>query len=300
LSKTETLFVRLVDGNYQSNKETKTVEVLEASAHGVIKSNFWHAGIESGLNDAQIINLANLFNWDVDFALDIRRGDSFHVVYENKYIDGEFIGTGKILAAEFVNQDQPFQAIRFTDGEYYTPEGKSTRKAFLRNPVNFKYISSNFNPKRFHPIQKRIKPHRGTDYAAKTGTPVVAAGNGKVVKSAYDKYNGHHVFLEHGNGIETKYIHFSKRAVKKGQRVKQNQVIGYVGSTGMSQAPHLHYEFLLHGVHRNPRTVKLPDAEPINKKYRKEFLQLAQLRLEELADSRQALVAMRNVSSEAP
>jgi murein DD-endopeptidase MepM/ murein hydrolase activator NlpD len=129
---------------------------------------------------------------------------------------------------------------------------------------------------------------------------VVAAGNGKVVKSAYDKYNGHHVFLEHGNGIETKYIHFSKRAVKKGQRVKQNQVIGYVGSTGMSQAPHLHYEFLLHGIHRNPRTVKLPDAEPINKKYRKEFLQLAQLRLEELADSRQALVAMQNVSSEAP
>ena len=186
LSKTDTLFVRLVDGTYQSHKETKKVEVREAAAHGVIKSNFWHAGIESGLNDGQIINLANLFNWDVDFAIDIRRGDSFHVVYENNYIDGEFIGTGKILAAEFVNQDQPFQAIRFTDGEYYTPEGKSTRKAFLRNPVNFKYISSNFNPKRFHPIQKRIKPHRGTDYRAKTGTPVVAAGNGKVVKSGHN------------------------------------------------------------------------------------------------------------------
>ena len=300
LSKTDTLFVRLGDKGYASYKETKTVETRQASAHGVIKSSLWHAGIQSGLTDGQIINLANLFNWDIDFALDIRRGDSFHVIYENNYIDGEFVGTGKILAAEFVNQNQPFQAVRFTDGEYYTPEGKSTRKAFLRNPVNFKYISSNFNPKRFHPILKRIKPHRGIDYRAKTGTPVVAAGNGKVIKSGYDKYNGHHVFLQHGNGIETKYIHFSKRAVKKGQRVKQNQVIGYVGSTGMSQAPHLHYEFLLNGVHRNPRTVTLPDAEPIDAKYRDEFLQLAELRLDALADSRQALFAMQNVSVNAP
>ncbi len=300
VSKTETLLVRLVDGNYQSHKQTKTVEIREASAHGVIASSFWHAGIKSGLSDGLIINLANLFDWDIDFALDIRRGDSFHVIYENKYIEGEFIGTGKILAAEFINQDEPFQAIRYTDGEYYTPEGKSIRKAFLRNPVNFKYISSNFNPKRFHPILKRIKPHRGIDYRAKTGTPVVASGNGKVIKSGYDKYNGHHVFLQHGNGIETKYIHFSKRAVKKGQRVKQNQVIGYVGSTGMSQAPHLHYEFLVNGVHRNPRTVRLPDAEPISEQYRNDFLQLAQLRLDELGDSRQALLAMQDMSSQAP
>jgi len=294
LSKTETLKVTLLDdGKYQSSKETKTVETRETIAHGVIKSNFWNAGIESGLNDGQIINLANIFGWDIDFALDIRAGDSFHVVFENRYIDGEYIGTGKILAAEFINKDDPFQAIRFTDGEYYSPDGRSMRKAFLRAPVNFRYISSNFKPKRFHPIQKRWKAHRGTDYRAKKGTPVVAAGNGKVTHSTYNKYNGNYVFIQHGNGIVTKYLHFSKRAVKKGQRVKQGQVIGYVGSTGMSQAPHLHYEFLLNGVHRNPRTVKLPDAKPINKKYKAEFSSLADQRLMELSGSKQALLAMQ-------
>jgi murein DD-endopeptidase MepM/ murein hydrolase activator NlpD len=294
ISKTETLYVNLLeDGSYQSNKETKSVEVRESIAHGVIKSNFWNAGIESGLNDAQIINLASIFGWDIDFALDIREGDSFHVVYENQYIDGDYIGTGKILAAEFINKDDPFQAIRFTDGEYYSPDGRSMRKAFLRAPVNFRYISSNFKPKRFHPIQKRWKAHKGTDYRANKGTPVVAAGNGKVTHSTYNKYNGNYVFIQHGNNIVTKYLHFSKRAVKKGQRVKQGQVIGYVGSTGMSEASHLHYEFLLNGVHRNPRTVKLPDAKPINKKYKAEFSALSSQRLLELSGSRQALLAMQ-------
>lgn len=300
LSKTETLFVTLTDGQYQSFKETKTVEIRESIAHGVIKSNFWNAGIASGLDDGQIINLANIFGWDIDFALDIRKGDSFHVVYENKYVDGEFIGTGKILAAEFINQDDPFQAIRFTDGEYYSPDGKSMRKAFLRAPVNFKYISSNFKPNRFHPIQKRWKAHRGTDYRANKGTPVVAAGNGKVTHSTYNKYNGNYVFIQHGNGIVTKYLHFSKRAVKKGQRVKQGQIIGYVGSTGMSQAPHLHYEFLLNGVHRNPRTVKLPDAKPINKKYRQSFASIASQRLTELSGSKLALNTLQNGHNQAP
>jgi len=294
LSKTETLHISLIDGNYQSSKETKTVETRETIAHGVIKSNFWNAGIEAGLDDGQIINLANIFGWDIDFALDIRTGDSFHVVFENQYIDGEFIGTGKILAAEFINQDDPFQAIRFTDGEYYSPDGKSMRKAFLRAPVNFRYISSNFKRKRFHPIQKRWKAHRGTDYRANKGTPVVAAGNGKVTHSTRNKYNGNYVFIQHGNGIVTKYLHFSKRAVKKGQRVKQGQIIGYVGSTGMSQAPHLHYEFLLNGVHRNPRTVKLPDAKPINKRFKSAFAKLAKQRLIDLSGSRQALLTMQS------
>ena len=292
LSKTETLFVNLSDNGYESHKETKTVEIRESIAHGVINSNFWNAGTEAGLNDNQIINLANIFGWDIDFALDIRKGDSFHVVYENQYVDGEFIGTGKILAAEFINQDEPFQAIRFKDGEYYAPDGKSMRKAFLRAPVNFKYISSNFKPRRFHPIQKRWKAHRGTDYRAAKGTPVVAAGNGRVTHSTYNKYNGNYVFIQHGNGIVTKYLHFSKRAVKKGQRVKQGQVIGYVGSTGMSQAPHLHYEFLLNGVHRNPRTVKLPDAQPIAKKYKSEFDLIAAQRIKELSGSKQVLLTM--------
>jgi murein DD-endopeptidase MepM/ murein hydrolase activator NlpD len=292
LSKTDTLYINLVGDNYQSHKESKPVEIRQGYAHGSINSNFWNAGSSSGLTDAQIIELANIFGWDIDFALDIRAGDSFHVIFENKYVEGEYIGTGNILAAEFINQDEPFQAVRFTDEEYYSPDGKSMRKTFLRAPVNFKYISSRFKRRRFHPVQKRWKAHRGVDYAAKTGTPVVAAGNGKVTHSTYNKYNGNYVFIQHGNGIVTKYLHFSKRAVKKGQRVKQGQLIGKVGATGLAAGPHLHYEFLLNGVHRNPRTVKLPDAQPIAKKYKTEFTALAKKRLQELKGSKSAMLSM--------
>lgn len=298
MSKTETLFINLTDEGYQSRKDTKTVESRETFAFGVIKSSFWAAAIEAGLQDKQIIGLANVFGWDIDFALDIREGDSFHVVYENLYIDGDYIGSGKILAAEFINQNESFQAIRFTDDQFYTPDGKSMKKAFLRAPVNFKYISSNFKPKRFHPVQKRWKAHRGIDYAAKTGTPVVASGNGKVTHSTYNKYNGNYVFIQHGNNIVTKYLHFSKRAVKAGQRVKQGQVIGYVGATGLAAGAHLHYEFLLNGVHRNPRTVKLPDALPIDKKYKREFDQLAKLRQADLLGAEKALLSMLSSSHE--
>ncbi|MGL1957022.1 MAG: peptidoglycan DD-metalloendopeptidase family protein [Colwellia sp.] len=292
LTKIDTLYVNLVGDGYQSHKETKQVEIQETFAHGVITSNFWNSAVAAGLTDNQIINFANIFGWDVDFALDIRAGDSFHIIFEKRYVEGEYIGNGKILAAEFINQDDPFQAVRFTDDEYYTPNGNSMRKAFLRAPVSFKYISSNFKRRRFHPVQKRWKAHRGIDYAAKTGTPVVAAGNGKVTHATYNKYNGNYVFIQHGNGIITKYLHFSKRAVKKGQRVKQGQIIGYVGSTGLAAGPHLHYEFLLNGVHRNPRTVKLPDAKPIEKKYKTAFSKLAVKRLQELEGSKNALLSM--------
>lgn len=291
LSKTDTLYVNLVGDKYQSHKESKHVEISQAFAHGIITSNFWNAGSAAGLTDGQIIDLANIFGWDIDFALDIRSGDSFHVTYEKKYIEGEYIGVGNILAAEFINQDDPFQTVKFTDGAYYTPDGKSMRKAFLRAPVSFKYISSNFKRKRFHPVQQRWKAHRGVDYAAKTGTPVVAAGNGRVTQSTYNKYNGNYVFIQHGNGIVTKYLHFSKRAVKKGQRVKQGQLIGNVGATGLASGPHLHYEFLLNGVHRNPRTVKLPDAKPIDKQYKAEFTALAEKRLQALEGSKKAMLA---------
>ena len=292
LSKTDTLFINLVGDSYQSHRESKTVDIREAFSFGTITSSFWNAGVTAGLNDSQIINFANIFGWDIDFALDIREGDSFHITFEKKYIEGEYIGTGNILAAEITNQGEVFQAIRFTDDEYYSPDGKSMRKAFLRAPVSFKYISSSFKPRRFHPVQKRWKAHKGIDYAAKRGTPVVAAGNGKVTHATYNKYNGNYVFIQHGNGIVTKYLHFSKRpSVKKGQRVKQGQTIGYVGATGLAAGPHLHYEFLLNGVHRNPRTVKLPDARPIAKKYKAEFMLLANERLEALSGAKNALLS---------
>lgn len=294
LSKTDTLYINLVGDKFQSYKESKTVEIRQAFAHGTISSSFWNAGTSAGLTDSQIINFANVFGWDIDFALDLRAGDSFHMIYEKKFLEGEYIGTGNILAAEFVNQGDSYQAVRFTDDEYYTPDGKSMRKAFLRAPVNFKYISSSFKRRRFHPVQKRWKAHRGVDYAAKTGTPVVAAGNGKVTHSTYNKYNGNYVFIQHGNGIVTKYLHFSKRAVKKGQRVKQGQLIGKVGATGLAAGPHLHYEFLLNGVHRNPRTVKLPDAKPIAKKYKSEFIALAKKRIQALDGSKSAMFSNIN------
>jgi murein DD-endopeptidase MepM/ murein hydrolase activator NlpD len=240
-------------------------EVVEAE--GRIESSLFLAAKAAGLSDNVTMQLANIFGWDVDFILDIREGDRFFLLYEKIYRDGEYLRDGEILAATFVNQGERFQALRFTDEDgdsnYFAPDGRPMKKAFLRAPLNFSYISSNFNPKRFHPILRRVKAHNGIDYRAPTGTPVYAAGAGRVIRSTYDKYNGHHVFIQHPGSIVTKYLHFNKRTVKQGQSVKQGEVIGTVGSTGMSTAPHLHYEFLVNGVHRNPRTVPLPQADPL-------------------------------------
>lgn len=248
-----------------STEEREIITRVEETS-GTITSSLFLAGKRAGLSDGMVMKLANLFGWDVDFVLDIRKGDRFLLIYEKIYREGNFLREGEIIGATFVNQGQKFQAIQYeVDGraQYFAPDGHNMRKAFLRVPLNFSYISSNFNPKRYHPILKRVKAHNGIDYRAPKGTPVYTAGDGKVIRSAYNKYNGHHVFVQHANSIVTKYLHFTRRTVKKGQRVKQGQVIGYVGSTGMSQAPHLHYEFVVNGVHRNPRTVPLPKADPL-------------------------------------
>jgi murein DD-endopeptidase MepM/ murein hydrolase activator NlpD len=258
--------------------ETRDLITEMTETSGTITSSLFIAGKQAGLNDGMIMKLANLFGWDIDFVLDIRKGDRFYLVYEKVYREGSFLRDGEIIGATFVNQGEKFQAIRFdTDGQaqYFAPDGRNMRKAFLRAPLNFSYISSNFNPKRYHPILKRVKAHNGIDYKAPKGTPVYSAGDGKVIRSAYSKYNGHHVFIQHANSIVTKYLHFTRRTVKQGQRVKQGQVIGYVGATGLAQAPHLHYEFLLNGVHRNPRTVNLPKADPLGKAQLAEFNQKA-------------------------
>jgi len=249
-----------------ASTEARDIITRIEETSGTITSSLFLAGKLAGLNDGMVMKLANLFGWDIDFVLDIREGDRFLLIYEKIYRDGSFLRDGEIIGATFVNQGEKFQAIRFDiDGQaqYFAPDGHNMRKAFLRAPLNFSYISSSFNPKRFHPILKRVKAHNGIDYKAPRGTPVFTAGDGKVIRSAYNKYNGHHVFVQHANSIVTKYLHFTKRTVKKGQRVKQGQVIGYVGSTGMSQAPHLHYEFVVNGVHRNPRTVPLPKADAL-------------------------------------
>ena len=268
------------DVSYASNIVNKVVEQRTAYVSGTITDSLFNSGKRAGLTDTLVINLANIFAWDIDFILDIRANDSFSLLYEEKYLDGEKIGDGNIIAAEFINRGEVYRAVRYTDSNkntsYYSDKGLSMRKAFLRAPVNFIYISDSFNPRRFHPVQKRIKPHRGIDYAAPVGTPIRAAGDGKVIASGYNRFNGKYVFIQHGNSIVTKYLHLSKRLVSKGKRVKQGQTIGKLGSTGMVTGPHLHYEFVVNGVHRNPRTVKLPQAEPISKKEKSNFMLASQ------------------------
>jgi murein DD-endopeptidase MepM/ murein hydrolase activator NlpD len=272
--------------SYKSHIVNKTIEIRTAYIDGTITDSLFISGKRAGMSDTLLVNLANIFDWDIDFILDIRSGDSFSVLYQEKFLDGEKIGNGDIIAAEFVNQGDSYKAVLYQDSKgrssYYTPDGLSMRKAFLRAPIKFSYISSGFKLRRFHPIQKRWKAHRGIDYRANTGTPIRAAGDGKVTHSGYDKYNGKYVFIQHGQGIVTKYLHMSRRAVSRGKRVKQGQVIGYVGTTGMSEAPHLHYEFVVNGVHRNPRTVKLPKAEPISKSEKTNFLASSKILINQL------------------
>lgn len=265
----ETLEFERVGETFIGREVIKEPKKTSAYKHGTIDHSLFVASQRAGLDDALTMRLAQIFQWDIDFVLDIRQGDEFFVLFEDLYIDDEFIGHGEILAAEFINQKQSYRAILYRndqgDSDYYNPEGNSMRKAFLRAPVEFSRVSSNFNLRRVHPLFKRTMPHRGIDYAAPSGTPILASGDGRVKTASRTQANGNFVILQHGEQFTTKYLHLSKfaRGVKGGARVKQGQIIGYVGATGWATAPHLHYEFLVNGVHKNPRTVTLPDAAPI-------------------------------------
>lgn len=281
------------DTGFESSVQIKTPDIKTAYREAYIESSVFLAGQAVGMNHKLIMELANIFGWDVDFALDIRKGDHFSVLYEERFLEGKKLGNGAILAASFTNQGKTFSAVRFEEKDgttnYFTPEGLSMRKAFLRAPLNFSYISSSFKRNRFHPILKRWKAHRGIDYRAPKGTPIKAAGDGKVIASTRNKYNGKYVFIQHGNGIITKYLHMSKRAVSRGKRVSQGQIIGYVGATGLAEAPHLHYEFVVNGVHRNPRTVSLPQAKPIASSKKVAFEQATTPLLAELTQYQQSM-----------
>ncbi len=289
----ETLNFRRSGNSYNATFETRVPQTSVVYQQATIDSSLFLAGQNIGFNDDLTLRLAHIFQWDIDFVLDIRTNDQFHVVYEERYLDGNFLGYGQILAAEFKNQNNIYRAVRYTDSagqsDYYNPDGDNMRKAFLRAPVEFSRISSNFNPRRLHPIRKRVSPHRGIDYAAPTGTPILAAGDGKVVAAQKNGPNGNYVFIQHGEQFQTKYLHLSKfaRGVRRGKKVSQGQVIGYVGSTGWATAAHLHYEFLVNGVHQNPRTVKLPKADAISSGEREKFM-LASSGLLDLLDSYKA------------
>lgn len=258
---------RPTETGYHGEKLSKEPQTTQAYRHATIHHSLFLDGEKAGLSHSQILQIATIFGWDIDFALDIHEGDTFSVLYEEQYLDGQKIGSGKVLAAEFTNQGTVHKAVYYVDKEgnsnYYSPQGQPMKKAFLRAPLDFTRVSSNFNPNRLHPVFKTRRPHRGVDYAARKGTPVYAAGDGRVVKAGYTPANGNYIVIQHGASITTKYLHLNTLAVKQGRSIKQRQVIGTVGSTGYATGPHLHYEFLINGEHTNPRTVKLPQAEPI-------------------------------------
>lgn len=257
-------------GSFIVKETSRELYAVHEFATGTIDNSLFLAGQNAGLSDNLIMGLAEIFGWDIDFALDIRKGDSFMVLYEELHLDGEKIRDGSIIAAEFVNSGKTYRAYRYTgsDGktDYYTPDGKSMRKPFMRTPVDFTRISSHFNSRRRHPILNRIRAHKGVDYAAPRGTPIKATGNGRVIYRGTKGNYGKTIILRHGDTYTTLYAHMSKyaRGTNTGNRVKQGQTIGYIGSTGMSTGPHLHYEFRVNGVHHNPLKVKFPDAKPLS------------------------------------
>lgn len=297
-SRLESIQFMRVDDGFSMELVTQRPEVRPRYVSGTISSSLFLAASDSGLPDKLVMEVANIFGGVIDFVYDVRRGDRFFVLFEEHFVDGELVGVGPILAAHFNNRGDAHSAFRYThengDIGYYSADGVSMRKAFLRAPLDFTRISSGFNPNRLHPIFKTSRPHRGIDYAAPTGTPVFAAGDGRVVQSGYTAANGNFVVIQHGQQYTTKYLHLNKRAVKAGSRVKQQQIIGWVGATGYATGPHLHYEFLVNGVHRNPRTIlaKLPKAKSIEAKEMARFEgQISGLQLQVATYTRQTQLA---------
>jgi murein DD-endopeptidase MepM/ murein hydrolase activator NlpD len=271
-----------------SDRFTATVEDVPlvrkvATAGASISSSLFAAGSGAGLRDATLMELADIFRWDVDFVLDLRAGDSFKLVHERFAKDGEIVGDGDILAAEFINDGKRFRAIRYTNragqADYYTPEGTSLRKAFLKAPVQFSRISSVFNPNRRHPVLNTIRAHRGVDYAAPTGTQVQAAGAGRVQFRGVKGGFGNLVEIAHAGGVVTRYGHLSSFApgIKAGQRVEQGQFIGRVGMTGLATGPHLHFEYIERGTYIDPQKAmrRATPGTPVTASERADFERVA-------------------------
>lgn len=278
ISNTLTLSVARSDDGFAINYIENPLETEMVGRRATITSSLFAAGEQAGMSAETIMTLANqIFGWDIDFALDIRAGDEFSVLYEQKFQDGEYVNDGRVLAAEFVNQGKTHRAVWFQsqDGKvegYFTPEGKGMRKAFLRAPLDFTRVSSVFNPRRKHPISGVVRAHKGVDYAAPTGTPIWAAGDGRIQFSGRKGGYGNVVMIDHGKGISTVYGHMSRfgKSARAGRSVKQGDIIGYVGMTGAATGPHLHYEYRVKGVHKNPATIPLPRTE-IPSNYLAEF-----------------------------
>ncbi|MBA2492079.1 MAG: peptidoglycan DD-metalloendopeptidase family protein [Gammaproteobacteria bacterium] len=272
--------IKTSEGNLQAKLHDRAMEPRRVVTSGVISRSLYVDGNDAGLSDLMIMKLAGLFGWDIDFALDIRRGDTFTVVHDEHYRQGQAVGSGNIVAAEFTSQGRVFRAIRYTDSNghtgFYTPEGRSVRRPFLRTPVDVARISSHFDLNRRHPILNTIRAHRGVDYAASTGTPIKATGDAVLEERGYISGYGNTIILRHGSLYTTLYGHMSAFAsgTSVGQRVAQGQTIGYIGSTGLATGPHLHYEFRINGEHQDPLTVALPTAKPLPETEKARFQQV--------------------------
>lgn len=300
MSDTSKLSVTKEADGFKAELISTPLTLRTTAVRGKVESSLFASASKAGLSAELIMRLANdIFGWDIDFALDIQPGDEFTVLYEKQYRDNEFVSNGRILAAEFINAGRTYRAIRFdsADGEvsnYFTPEGRSMHKQFLRAPVDFTRISSGFSLTRLHPILNKMRAHKGVDYAAPSGTPIKAAGDGKVSFQGTQGGYGNVVILDHGSGITTLYGHLSRfvKGTRNGRRVQQGNIIGYVGSTGAATGPHLHYEYRINGVHKNPRTVPLPNASPISPAYAVDFRLQADALLTSLDRVSQQVVAV--------
>ena len=254
--------------SYAVDMVERPVETRAVGAHGVIERSLFAAAQDAGIADRVIMKMAEIFQWDIDFLKDVRVGDEFTVIYEQLWREGEKLKDGEILAAEFINRGIHYRAARYADEDgavdYYTPEGRSVRKAFIRAPVDFTRISSIFDLNRRHPVLNSIRAHRGVDYAAPTGTPVRASGDGTISFRGARNGFGNTIVVEHGGKVTTLYAHLSRFAdIGIGSRVQQGQTIGYVGMSGLATGPHLHYEYQVSGIHRDPQTATLSSSEPV-------------------------------------
>ncbi len=274
----ETILVAgLTPSGYQVATQKLILENHQVLKSAVIIDSLFGATDDAGIPDQIALQIADIFSSEIDFHDDLRPGDYFNVVYEAFYNAGEMMKIGNVLAVEFVNKGKKYQAIHFGDAEgkfaYYTPEGKSLHRSFLRSPLEFTRISSSFSSGRYHPILNRIKAHKGVDMAAPTGTRIKASGNGVVDFVGRKGGYGNVIVLKHENGISTVYGHLSRFApgLRRGMRVSQNDIIGYVGMTGLATGPHLHYEFLVNKVHRDPMKVALPMSVPIDHQHKQAF-----------------------------
>ena len=259
---------------YRGEKE---VEVRMRTASGEIKSSLWNAIMENNMSPALVMELSNIYAWTIDFFR-IQKGDKLKVYYEERFVEDEFVGIGRIWAAKFTHQSEKFYAFYFKEegenfGDYFDEESKTLRKAFLRAPLNFSRISSKYSKRRRHPVTGRVKPHLGTDYAAPKGTPILSTANGRIVEARYKRNNGNYVKIRHNNTYTTQYLHMSKikSGIRRGVNVKQGDVIGYVGSTGQATGPHVCYRFWENGVQVDPYKQKLPPSEPMKEKSKAPF-----------------------------